>query len=1145
MTDFENDFEMEILELWDKWDILHIVCNKRYRLVRDLSLKEGEDWNDEKCKKEYDKILDQMVVDPSQLDRQEFIIVDGPPFPNGNMHCGHAAVSINKSIVKNFMRMCGYACDNKLGFDCHGIPIETKACQSLGINPRDMMNFGLEKVSDKCRALINMYSDPSHPSSWKHFMRRLGRWESFSPTRVYKTMDLPYMESVMAIFHRMYQKGLVYTGYNVLPYSCEYKTVLSNSEIEYKRVSTESVYVAFPSATEADTFYIAWTTTPWTLPSNMALCVNPESVYMKVSFFNYTQKKQMYYYISPKRATIVLPGCIVVGRALGSELAGNKYYPPFTVMSKMSSSSTKIFTVISDPYVRDTDESGTGIVHLSAPFGEDDFNVCQKHGIVSRETLNKYCTINDNGEFNKLVPNYEGRSVFDPDVNRMIIDDLVGMNLHVKSETITHDYPHDERAKKPIIYKPVESVFIRVTDLKEKMLQMNKKVNWVPEHVGRARFHNWLSNAHDWTVSRNNRVFGTPIPLWIGDKGTHLCIGSIAELCRYSGKDPSTIKDLHKDNLKKIVFLYGGELFRLCDFTFDCWFESGCAPLAQHNYPFENVEMVERQETDFISEGLDQTRGWFYTLMVIHAALFDEKKLPFKNVMCSGLVLDKTGHKISKRLGNDIDLRGLFSRYGSDLLRVYMAKSPLGVSEPLKFDTNEIEIIERNRFRLVNAQRYFIDHVTNYIKNGGIFEPISQFVSEDTYGTLTNAYDRWILHRLDCLARNVKQFLSEYKLNRATQETQDFIEDLVNKYIKYNRPRLSGNESAGEWSKSLSVLQYVLHTYARVRSPITPFMSEHIHQYIWKPYVRYINLSIHQMLYPRVFHPTSEYVDENIERCVGYMEKVCDGVRILRSKSKSHTSIRVAIKKCVIFHQDKDVLKSIEDNINTISSSTNCVEYGFELMKDNIAYSIAPNFRVLSKVFGKDTQEAGKTIRSLQDEQVLDVIKSIDEGKDIIITIGDVSTTISPDCLVIKSFPKPTDITLTTVPIDDLMIGVDFMIDDNIMEDHWVKCVKSVIQQERKALCLKPWDKIYVHVDRIGEAFKIVDPKAQLEEALMNCEVTMHARDGRTATLTVTLNHTTENIVVNVSVDPPTSLSESGDTEILEDIKISEQKKDE
>ncbi|XP_062476011.1 isoleucine--tRNA ligase, cytoplasmic isoform X6 [Pezoporus occidentalis] len=634
--------------------------------------------------------------------RPRFNFYDGPPFATGLPHYGHILAGTIKDIVTRFAHQSGFHVDRRFGWDCHGLPVEYEIDKTLGIKgPEDVAKMGIEEYNNQCRGIVMRYS-----KEWEFSVTRLGRWIDFEND--YKTLYPEFMESVWWVFKQLYDKGLVYRGVKVMPFSTACNTPLSNFESHqnYKDVQDPAVTVSFPLDEDANISLLAWTTTPWTLPSNLALCVNPELQYVKLRG-NATGK----IYILMESRLIALyksdSEYEILDRFPGIALKGKRYKPLFEYFLQYRDKGA--FAVVVDSYVKE--EEGTGIVHQAPYFGADDYRVCMDFNIIQKDSV-PVCPVDASGCFTAEVTDFAGQYVKDADKN--IIKLLKEKGRLVHSSSFKHSYPFCWRSDTPLIYKAVPSWFVRVEHMVEKLLENNAQCYWVPDFVREKRFGNWLKDARDWAISRN-RYWGTPIPLWVSDDFEEcflqvVCIGSVAELEELSGVK---VTDLHRESIDHLTIPShcGKGLLHRVPEVFDCWFESGSMPYAQVHYPFENKkELEDAFPADFIAEGIDQTRGWFYTLLVLSTALFGRP--PFKNVIVNGLVLASDGQKMSKRKKNYPDPMSIVNSYGADALRLYLINSPVVRAENLRFKEEGVRDILKDVFLpWYNAYRFLAQNV--------------------------------------------------------------------------------------------------------------------------------------------------------------------------------------------------------------------------------------------------------------------------------------------------------------------------------------------------------------------------------------------------------------------------------------------------
>ena len=726
----------------------------------------------------------------------EFIFYDGPPFANGLPHYGHLLTGFVKDAVPRFQTMRGKRVERRFGWDCHGLPAEAEAERQLGISGRQAItDFGIAKFNDHCRSSVLQYT-----ADWERYVHRQARWVDFSND--YKTLDLSYMESVMWAFKTLWDKGLVYEGFRVLPYSWALETPLSNTETRmddaYKQVQDPALTVAF--ALGGGEHLLAWTTTPWTLPSNLALAVAPEVDYVKV------RRDEASYYLAAARLEAYareLDGFEVVETVRGADLVGRRYEPLFPYFADHANA----FVVVAGDFV--TTEDGTGVVHMAPGFGEDDQRVCAEHGI------DLVVPVDSRGRFTGEVADFAGLQVFE--ANAPIIRALKERGVVVRHETYDHAYPHCWRTGTPLIYKAVSSWFVDVTAIKARMVELNGRITWVPEHLQQGSFGKWLENARDWTISRN-RFWGSPIPVWKSDDPEYPRIdvyGSIAELERDFG---STVTELHRPEVDDLVRPNpddptGRSMMRRVPEVLDCWFESGSMPFAQVHYPLENQEWFDNHYPgDFIVEYIGQTRGWFYTLHVLATALFDRPS--FRACVSHGIVLGEDGQKMSKSLRNYPDPMLVFDTHGADAMRWYLLSSSILRGSDFSVTEEGIRDTVRQVILPLWNSWYFLSLYAN---------------AENVNGTVdyssTNVLDRYVFAKLHDLVGDVTASMDRYDLFAASHQVRGFIDVLTNWYIRRSRDRFwEGDRQA------INTLHTVLEVLCRVVAPLLPLVSEEIYR---------------------------------------------------------------------------------------------------------------------------------------------------------------------------------------------------------------------------------------------------------------------------------------------------------------------------
>ncbi|XP_067127119.1 isoleucine--tRNA ligase, cytoplasmic [Centruroides vittatus] len=884
--------------------------------------------------------------------RPRFTFYDGPPFATGLPHYGHLLAGTIKDIVTRYAHQSGYHVERRFGWDCHGLPVEYEIDKTLNIKgPDDVEKLGIENYNNECRKIVMRYSE-----LWKEIVGRIGRWIDFDND--YKTLYPSFMESVWWVFKELYNKGLVYRGVKVMPYSTGCNTPLSNFESgqNYKEVIDPAVFVSFPiDGTEES--LIAWTTTPWTLPSNLSVCVNPEMIYVKIrdnsvnKIYIMMEARLEALYKKPEEYT-------VLESFKGEVLKGKRYEPLFQYFSHLKQKGA--FQVLCDSYV--TEESGTGVVHQAPYFGEDDFRVCLNNGIISKDQ-EMVCPIDANGRFTEPVNDFVGQYVKDADKN--IIKHLKNIGRLVHHSTTKHSYPFCWRSDTPLIYRAVPSWFVRVEHMTDLLLQCNQATYWVPDFVKEKRFANWLRDAHDWAISRN-RYWGTPIPLWISeDQEEIVCVGSISELEKLSGQK---VNDLHRETVDKLTIpskMNKGVLRRISE-VFDCWFESGSMPYAQVHYPFENKkEFEENFPADFIAEGVDQTRGWFYTLLVLSTALFG--KPPFKNLISNGLVLASDGQKMSKRKKNYPDPVEIINKYGADALRLYLINSPVVRAENLRFREEGVRDILKDVFLpWYNAYRFLVQNVELFEKEWDI-----QFRYDEISSTKSNNFmDQWILSFTQSLVLFVKKEMAAYKLYTVLPRLVKFVDHLTNWYVRMNRKRLKGEGGKEDCRMALDTLLVVLYTMIRMMAPFTPFLTELMYQnlrHLITENTSESNESVHYLNFPE---SQESLINIEVERKVSRMQAVIELGRLLRDRRT--LPIKYPLPELIVINENQEYLDDVlslqkyileELNIRTLTVTTDKQKYGVRVKAEPDIKALGIRLRAASKV-------VVQAIRELSEEKL-------------------------------------------------------------------------------------------------------------------------------------------------------------------------------
>ncbi len=945
-----------------------------------------------------------------------YIFYDGPPFATGLPHHGHLLASTLKDIVPRYFTMKGRYVERRFGWDCHGLPIEHEIDKKLGMSAQEAVKkFGVKGYNDECRSIVQRYT-----SEWERTITRIGRWVDFEND--YKTMDADFMESVWWVINELWNKDLIYQGTKVVPFSTALGTVLSNFEASsnYQDVQDPAITVLF-KVKDQDFYIAAWTTTPWTLPSNLALCMGPEIEYVKV----HDKDRDIKFIIAKDRqeAYSKKKNYEVLETMTGAELKGLRYEPLFPYFKK--DEAVGAFVVLNDGYVTTSD--GTGIVHIAPAFGEDDNRVMKEAGISAIE-----CPVDDAGKFTAEVFDWAGVHVKTADKD--IIKKLKDEGKLYEQSVLVHSYPFCPRSDTPLIYKAIPSWYVKVEAIKDRLIKSNDQINWTPSHIKEGRFGKWLEGSRDWSISRN-RVWGTPIPIWINDKtGNRVCIGSIDELYKRTG---TKVTDLHKENVDHLTFTHEGEegVYRRIPEVLDCWFESGSMPYAQMHYPFENKEMFkEGFPAEFIAEGLDQTRGWFYTLTVLSTALFD--KPAFKNVIVNGIVMAEDGKKMSKRLKNYTAPDELMETFGADALRLYLINSGLVKAEEQRFtDAGVKDMVRKALLPWYNSFKFF----QTYAEVDG-WSPVKNFKTSD------NIVDRWLISNLQTLKLNIAREMEEYHLYNVVPALFTFIEDLTNWYIRLNRARFWGDGLTDDKCAAYSTLYTALRELTISMAPFSPFFSEYVFQELRKMNPAEAE-SVHLCEYPL---PNDYLINKDLEVAVDRMQQLI----LLGRQKRNQVQIKVKtpLKRLTIIHKDQNLLSEIAKLAEYIRSELNIknIEYSTDEEKFIKLYA-KPNLPILGKKLGKDMGKFkiaieklnGRDLVELEEQQALRI-----EG-----------VLFSPEeILVFREAKEGTE----TMSNRFISIDLDTRPDQNLLNEGTAREMVSFIQKTRKDMNFNVSDRISI-----------------------------------------------------------------------------------
>lgn len=886
-------------------------------------------WKDDKT---FEKSVDQRSKD------KEYVFYDGPPFATGLPHYGHILAGTMKDVVPRYQTMRGHRVERRFGWDCHGLPIENLIEKDLDLHTKQDIEqkYGIDKFNEACRASVLKYTN-----EWEQTVDRMGRWVDFKND--YKTMDPEYMETIWWVFRQLWDKNLIYRGRKSMHVCPRCSTPLSNFEVTlgYKDIKDHSVTSKFKlddsaKFADGDVFVLAWTTTPWTLPGNMYLAVGE-----KIKYALYKSDDE--YFIFAENLEEKVMGdreYEKVKEIAAADLEGLSYEPLFPYFADLKNDGK--FVIHYGSFVDDTD--GTGVVHIAGGYGEDDMEFAKQFGEVDGSDVILH--VNMDGTFVEEVVDFQSLEA-KPKDDHMSTDRKVSEHLEkegklFEGKAYKHSYPHCWRCDSPLLNYATDAWFVGIDAIKKNMLEENAKVRWVPDHVGHGRFHDWLENARDWCISRN-RYWGAPLPVWINveDSEDMMCIGSIEELQKLSGEK---VDDLHKHFVDKVEIKKDGKIYQRIPEVLDCWFESGSMPYAQNHYPFENKDTFEANfPAEFIAEGLDQTRGWFYTLMVLGCGLFG--KSPFKNVIVNGMILAEDGKKMSKRLKNYPDPHYIFDTYGADALRFYLMNSPVVRAEPLRFSEKGVEeVVRKILLPLWNSYSFFVTYANiDGWKPSGLGMPKTD-----------NPLDRWVISELEDLLKTLTDEMDRYDLQKATEPIVHFINSLTNWYIRRSRRRFWKSDSDEDKNEAYSTLYYTLVRLSQIIAPFAPFVAEEI----------YTNLtsqeSVHLSDWPEF---DEKKIDIELNREVDLVQKIVELGHSLRAKLK--IKVRQPLARVSVAIPESFSEEMLMAQKEVIMEELNVKE--LEFLSDAagvIEVSVTANARALGPKYGKEVQNIIKATKS-------------------------------------------------------------------------------------------------------------------------------------------------------------------------------------
>ena len=977
---------------------------------------------------------------------KEFVFYDGPPGMNGLPHIGHSISRTFKDTFCRYKTMQGFRVERRAGWDCHGLPVEQRAEKDLGFKSKqDILNYGVENFVNKCKEVVDFYM-----SAWVPATKKIGYWVDFENR--YKTSDNEYIESEWWALKQMFDKGLVYEGHKVVPYCPHCGTGLASHEMAqgYEKVKDRTVYVKFKLADQPNTYFIAWTTTPWTLPSNTALAVNPNVEY---ALF---EADGTNYIMATNLIEKLFQNYTILDKFLGKTLEFVKYEPMFKNLTDADIS--KGWFVTCADYVTTTD--GTGIVHIAPAFGVDDSLVGQKYGLPFVQMIDK------KGCFVDSMPKYAGmRNI---EANGLIIDDLKQSGVVLKEETVEHDYPHCWRCHTPLIFYATDGWFVKMSDYRQQMLKNNSEVNFVPDSVRDGRMGNFLANAVDWNLSRD-RFWATPLNIWRCDKCGHLhAVGSRQEL-RELGKLDHDI-ELHRPYVDAVTFdcpKCDGTMRRVPQ-VIDVWFDSGAMPFAQLHYPFENKEKFEKQfPANFISEGQDQTRGWFYTLQAISTVLFG--CTPYKNCVVNGILLDRNGKKMSKSLGNVVNPNDLIDKYGCDIMRWYF----LSNAAPLVTTQFNEDLLGEIQHKIVgtlwNTYAFYVLYA-NIDKYDGSVSLSDCFLSK---------MDKWILSKLNTLVEQVTKDMDAYNYIGATRKIEDFVEILSNWYVRRSRERFWVDGISADKTSAFTTLYTVLVTVVKLIAPFMPFMSEEI----------YLNLkqptdpeSVHLCNYPCA---DTTKVDTALEQSMDEVVNIVSLGRAVRAETMIKN--RQPLAHMYVYttkpeNLDEDMLEIIKDDLNVKQ-----IEFIVDTAK-YITFELKPQLKTLGPKYGKLLGGIRNYLSNCDSQKL---VNKLNLGETQTFDVDGTTISLTLDDVLVNAVSKPN---FKAQSQGGLTVILDTVLTPELIDEGIMREVVSKLQSMRKEAGFEVEDKINLYyageqnVERVVKQFEATIKTNVLIEKMQNCE---------------------------------------------------------
>lgn len=979
-----------------------------------------------------------------------FTFYDGPPTANGKPHIGHVLTRVIKDMIPRFQAMKGKYTVRKAGWDTHGLPVELEVEKSLGLDGKEQIEkYGIEPFVKKCKQSVWQYKE-----MWEEFSRAVGYWADME--HPYVTYDNKYIESVWWALKTIWEKGLLYQGHKVVPYCPRCGTPLSSHEVAqgYKDVTERSAIVRFKVKGE-DAYFLAWTTTPWTLPSNLALCVNPEVTYVKVKSGDY-----VYYLAEGLAAKVLGEDYTVLAKMSGHDLEYKEYEPLYDYA--VGKNKKKAFYVTCDDYVTTLD--GTGIVHMAPAFGEDDARVCGKYDVGFVQFVDSKGCMTDDTDW---------PGVFVKKADPLVLKDLKEKGMLFDAPEFTHSYPHCWRCDTPLIYYARETWFIKMTAVREQLIKNNNMVNWIPPTIGKGRFGNWIDHVQDWGISRN-RYWGTPLNIWQCENGHQHSIGSIDELKSMSDNCPDDI-ELHRPFIDKVTIKCpecGKKMHRVPE-VIDCWFDSGAMPFAQWHYPFENKDVFAKTfPADFISEAVDQTRGWFYTLIAISTLLFD--KPAYKNVIVLGHVQDKNGQKMSKSKGNAVEPMSALKKHGADAIRWYFYENSAPWL-PNRFHDDAVQ----------EGQRKFLGTLWNTYAFYVLYANIDKFNPSEhilDYKKLS-IMDKWLLSRLNSLIKFVDSNLSTYHVTETAKGLQKFIDELSNWYVRRSRERFWGKDMTQDKINAYMTLYTALSTFIKLAAPMIPFITDNIYQNLVRNSYPDAKESVHLCDFPEA---NEAHIDKELEK---NMQLVLDIVSLGRA-ARNSANIKNRQPVGEMFVKAPFALANFYKSI--VADELNVKQVDFtDNMEKYLSYSLKPQFKVLGPKAGSKINEIKQVLSQLNGHTAKE---ELDKNGTLKVKLTSGNFTLSREDVEISMTQTKG---FSTQAYNKVTVAISTTLSPALLEEGFVREIISKLQTMRKENGFEVTDRIAVHVDGSDKVNSlIIRNSAQIQKIVLANTLATGKADG-------------------------------------------------